>query len=392
MQNTPKKNKAYKETFAARRPGASYWIILLTTVLLLTTLTVSLFVVLAMNIDGGNEPDTGDVGGNKPSGNKPSSTQKPSQTVATKTGISLPSPTPAGKYLAAASSVQTIDNISSQSAVLVDITNGALVAQKNADVKIYPASMTKVMTLLVACENAKDPGALLTVTPQMVEKYKLPQNEGASLAFEWKEGNQVTVEDALHMVIYESDTYACWLLADYVAGSEEAFVAMMNAKAKSLGLGSTSFANCTGMYNANHYTTCREMAAIMAAAMSNPAATAVITKTSLYSVDLYENGKKTENKVDMWSGWYTGRLETYRWGAAAPYYAGNGSDIKIVAGKTGYEDIPTSCFVTSGTDTETGRKYVCVQVGRINESQDSINSKTSTDDIRLIYQKYAVEG
>ena len=93
----------------------------------------------------------------------------------------------------------------------------------------------------------------------------------------------------------------------------------------------------------------------------------------------------------MWSGWYTGRLEKYRWGAAGAPWAGNGSDIKIISGKTGYEDIPTACFVTAATDTETGRNYVCVQVGRIDSNQGKIDSKISTDDTRLMYQKYAVE-
>ena len=68
-----------------------------------------------------------------------------------------------------------------------------------------------------------------------------------------------------------------------------------------------------------------------------------------------------------------------------------GSDIKIISGKTGYEDIPTSCFVTAATDTETGRNYVCVQVGRIDSNQEKVTSKISTDDTRLMYQKYAIE-
>lgn len=355
-------------------------------------MTVSLIVD---NTDDNSGYVAGGDGGGKSKGTQAvqaSSTSEPGA----KTGIVLPCATANGTYLTASdgstADISTDTDIKSGAAVLVDITDNKTVAVKNADVQIYPASMTKVMTLLVACENAKDPNALLTVTAAMVSKYNTSENEGASVAFTWAEGNQVTVEDALHMVIYKSDTYACWLLADYVAGSEEAFVALMNNKAKSLGLTSTNFTNCTGLYNKNHYTTCREMAAIMAAVMNNETATKVITKKDMYTADLYADGKKTENTVDMWSDWYTGRLETYKWGAAAAHYAGNGSDIMIIGGKTGWETVPTSCFVTAGYDDVTGRKYVCVQVGRTNDTQASVNTKTSTDDTRVIYQKYAKEN
>ena len=315
--------------------------------------------------------------------------------IGEKTGIVLPCATKEGTYLGVSNErTQDISGdtaIKSGAAVLVDITDNVTVAGKNADTKIYPASMTKVMTLLVACENAKDPNALLTVTKAMAEEYKKPVNQGASIATAWEEGDQVTVEDALYLVIYESDTIACWLLADYVAGGEAAFVDMMNSKAvNDLKLTGTKFANCTGLYNTEHYTTCLDMAAIMAAAMNNDTAAKVLSRTEMYTVDVYTNGEKTDS-VDMYSGWYTGRLEKYKLSGTAPYYAGNGSDIMIVGGKTGYEDIPAYCYVTAGQDDTTGRRYVCVQVGRISDDQAYVGEKQSTDDTRVIYQKYAKE-
>ena len=81
----------------------------------------------------------------------------------------------------------------------------------------------------------------------------------------------------------------------------------------------------------------------------------------------------------------------YKYAGTAPYYAGKGSDIKIIGGKTGYEDIPTNCFVTAGQDDVTGRKYVCVQVGRVDKTQASVNSSASTYDTREMYWKYAKE-
>ena len=123
------------------------------------------------------------------------------------------------------------------------------------------------------------------------------------------------------------------------------------------------------------------MAVIMAAAMSNNAAKTVLTSTDLFSFDVYVNGTLSTS-ASVWSGWFTGRLEKYPYGAAAPYYAGNGSDIRLIAGKTGYETIPKYCFVTAGQNEETGTLFVCVQVG-------GTSPKVSTDETREIYQKFA---
>ena len=359
-----------------------FWIILATTLLLLLAMLITMTVLLCT----ANEPKP-DVtpSGDKQTEQKDDNASTPVTPVrSAKTGITLPSATKAGTYVyspATATDMSGNSRIGSQAAALIDVTNGRAVATKNGTQKIYPASMTKVMTLLVACENAKDPTALLTVTDAMVAKYAT--TDDASIAVAMQAGYQVTVEDALYMVIYKSDTYACWLLAEHIAGSEEAFVGMMNQRAASLGLSGTHFENCTGLYHDNHYTTCFDMAAIMAAAMNNEAATKVLTATQQYTADIYINGtKRSDLAVPMWSGWYTGRLEKYRYGEAGAKWAGNGSDIALVAGKTGYEDIPKYCFVTAGKNSETGTLFVCVQVG-------GASPRDSTDDTREIYQDYA---
>lgn len=377
-------------------------IILIVTVALFAVSIVCLGVSLAVELIGGGDAYVafGDGGGkqNTPEPSTPAGSV--TSGVGTKTGIVLPCATKEGTYLGAKNErtqdVSGDTDIKSAATVLVDITDNVVVAGKNADTKIYPASMTKVMTLLVACENAKDPNARLTLTKEMTDKYKSPTNKGASLAFEWQEGYSITVEDALHMIIYGSDTYACWLIADYVAGSEEAFVAMMNQKAAAIGISSstTNFTNCTGLYNKNHYTTCRDMAAVMAAAMNNETATSVLSRYEEYLVDVYytgDDGKETSEAKGMWAAWCVSRFEKYCYANTRWYYAGKGSDIEFVGGKTGWETIPTSCFVTAGIDDVTGRRYVCVQVGRIDDKQTEIDSETSTYDTREMYWKYAKE-
>ena len=227
----------------------------------------------------------------------------------TKTGIVLPCATPAGNYLSAVNEntkdISSDTEIKSGAAVLVDTTGNVVVASKNADTKIYPASMTKVMTLLVACENAKDPNALVTVTDEMVKKYSKsynPGEEGPSVARTWKAGDQVSVEDVLHLIIFKSDTFACWLISEYVSGSEENFVKLMNSTANKLGLTKTNFMNSTGLFDTNHYTTARELSAIMAAAMNNESAKLVLTNsgyTEAYSVNI-KNGD-AQDTTNMFS-------------------------------------------------------------------------------------------
>lgn len=374
----------------------SFWILLSATVVLLVVMLVTMTVLLIADGSSSALP-TPPAGGGQSQTNQPNqpnnggggnSTSKP-PALSSKTGISLPSTTKSGSYActpASATDISGDSGIVSQAIALIDVTNGRAVASKNGAQRIYPASMTKVMTLLVACENAKSATELLTVTENMVAKYKT--TDGASVAIEWKVGQQVTVEDALYLVIYESDTYACWLLSEYVAGSEADFVRMMNERASALGLSGTHFENSTGLYHDNHYTTCFDMAAIMAAAMNNEAARKVLTSTTQYTADIRTAGKQT-GAIPMYSAWYTSRLEKYRYPSTAPYYAGNGSDIRLIAGKTGYETIPTNCFVTAGQNDETGTLFVCVQVGRISTSEPSVDSRTSTDDTRETYQRYA---
>ncbi|MBQ8818313.1 MAG: D-alanyl-D-alanine carboxypeptidase [Clostridia bacterium] len=375
--------------------------ILVTFSLLIITL-IGMFICIAIDANGDSGYAQIDDGPSKQVANNDPNSLTPSakSEAGKKTGIVLPCATKSGSYLGAINDrTQDISGdtaISSAAAALINVTDGKAVALKSANVKIYPASMTKVMTLLVACENAKDPNALLTVTDEMVKKYNASYNaskeDGPSVAISWKSGYQVTMEDALHMIIYESDTYACWLVANSVAGSEEGFVALMNAKAKSLNIDTTThFENVTGLYHDNHYTTCLDMAAIMAAAMNNEAARSVLTNKEKYTVDIYVDGKATET-ASMYTAWYTSRLEAYRYPNTAPKYAGNGSDIELIGGKTGYETIPTNCYVTAGKNDVTGTLYVCVQVGRIDDkTQTAISAQTSTNDNRVIYQKYALD-
>ena len=405
MQTNPKNNRnpSFSAVQARRNgwPSTKYWIILFTTLALLVSMTVSLVIVLCI------EPDDDVPGpsfsdseiGNKDSSGGSGSIVNNNTIVKTKTGIKLPCATVGGSYLSSpASNVSKIEGIDSDCAILVDINGNVSVAEKNADTLVHPASLTKVMTLLVACENVQNGGALLTVTQEMLDRRKqldgsgeLVDNTSALNSEDDVEivqivGKSVTVEDALYLINYQSDTVSCLMIAEHVAGSEEAFVAKMNAKASQMGLSmNTNFVNCTGLTEkggAYNTTTARDMAAIMACALKNETARTIITSYDKYVADIYENGKKTEYTIPFFADWqnYPKRLN-------GNTKAGN---VNILGGKTGYEDIPSSCFVTYGKNVKTGKEYVCVTIGKyIGSSTADVYNAPSTEDTRTVYKNYA---
>ena len=342
---------------------------------------IALTVTLVNNGNNSSVSNSGgSSGGKKPSGG--SSTTPPEDNgPQVEAGITLPSATQVGTSINYSDPATEISGISSAAAVLVDMNTGNAIAGKNADVRIHPASMTKVMTLLVACEKAQNAGKLLTVE-QWMEDYR--QSTGASGNLGFVAGDQISVESALYLINYRSDTIACLLIAQYIAGNEADFVSLMNQKAADLGLKDTHFVNTTGLQDPNHYTTCREMAIIMNAAMNNPTASKIITSYVGTTIDIYngyEDGNTTPyRQPTIYSSWYSDRLRDN------PRI---NSNITVIGGKTGYEDIPTSCFVTVAKNSANGKQYICVNVGRIDETQNEVSSSQSTKDSITIYKNYA---
>ena len=295
--------------------------------------------------------------------------------------ITLPSATQGGTSINYSAPSTEITEISSAAAVLIDMNSGNAIAGKNADVRIHPASMTKVMTLLVACEKAQNAGRLLTVEQWMID---YQQSKGASGILGFVAGDQISVESALYLINYKADMIACLLIAQYIAGNEADFVSLMNQKAADLGLKDTHFVNTTGLQDPNHYTTCREMAIIMNAAMNNPTASKIITSyvgTIIPIYSDYDDGHTTPYRQPIiYSSWYSDRMKD------DPRITD--SSFKIIGGKTGYEDIPTGCFVTVAKNSANGKQYICVNVGRINETQNTVSASQSTEDTITIYKNY----
>lgn len=224
-------------------------------------------------------------------------------------------------------------------AILVDADAGLVVAEKNGSAKMYPASMTKVMTLLVACEHITDLNEKLEITQDIVDYVK---KEGASNCG-FKAGEQVTMLDLLYGLILPSGADAALALVRRIAGSEEQFVTLMNQKAQQLGISATThFTNCTGLYNDNHYSTAEDMAIIMRAAAQNSVAATILTTRSYTT-----QANNTRSTGLSFSNHFLKRIDTQTTGGQVNF------------AKTGYVAKAGNCAVSYFT-AASGRHYICV--------------------------------
>lgn len=229
-------------------------------------------------------------------------------------------------------------DIVSEHAILVDESQNLILAQKDAQTKIWPASMTKVLTVLVAAEHVTDLDDTFTMTLDITDYSYV--NDCSNVGF--LEHETVTVRDLFYGTILKSGADAAVGLATYVAGSHEAFVDMMNEKLDELGMSDTAhFTNCVGIYDEDHYCTIYDMAMIMEAAMQNDLCREVL------SAHTYTTSSTTQNPDGITiSNWFLRRIEDKDAGAL------------VLGGKTGYVVQSGNCAVSYAI-TDAGDGYIC---------------------------------
>lgn len=229
--------------------------------------------------------------------------------------------------------------IESSYAVLIDPDNRTILAGKDETSQIVPASMTKVLTLLTAAEHIDDPDDKFKITVEITDYC---YQNGCSVAG-FLNDEKVTVMDLMYGTILPSGADAALGLAEYVAGSQKAFMKMMNEKLDELGLSKTAhFTNCVGIYDENHYCTVLDMAVIMNAAIENEVCREIL------SAHTYTTSKTKQHPEGIsLSNWFLRRIEDKDTGG------------EVVCGKTGYVTQSGNCAVSYGTD-EKGRNYICV--------------------------------
>ena len=158
-----------------------------------------------------------------------------------------------------------ITGINSSYAVLMQAGSGRVVGDINGETPMYPASMTKIMTTIVAIENLSDLNQEITVTNDMIAN--LYAQDATQAGFQ--PGETVQAIDLLYGVMLPSGADCCIALADTIAGSEEGFVELMNKKARKLGMENTHFCDSTGLHNPDHYSTAKDIAELLRYALKN---------------------------------------------------------------------------------------------------------------------------
>lgn len=173
-----------------------------------------------------------------------------------------------------------------KSAILIEASTGKVLFEKNIDEKYAPASMTKMMSLLLIMENIDNRNLRMD---EVIKVSKYASSMGGSQIF-LEENEEMTVEDLLKGITIGSANDATVALAERIGGSEASFVEMMNTKAKELGLKNTSFKNTTGLDEANHYSTAHDMSIIAKELVKHKK---ILEFSSIYETYLRTN---TENK------------------------------------------------------------------------------------------------
>jgi D-alanyl-D-alanine carboxypeptidase (penicillin-binding protein 5/6) len=148
--------------------------------------------------------------------------------------------------------------IKARTAILQDFLSGEILYEKDPDIQIYPASMTKIMTSIIAFDLIKSGDLSLDDKFIVSEKAWRLSTAGYSSMFIMV-GDEVSVEDLLHGIITASGNDACVTLAEGIAGTEEEFAILMTAKAKALGMENTNFANSSGINDPDNYSTVRDI-------------------------------------------------------------------------------------------------------------------------------------
>ena len=180
------------------------------------------------------------------------------------------------------------EGITAGAYVLMDATTGQVLVEKNMDQQLYPASITKIMTVLLAVENT-NPDTVVTVSADATIMDKPDYSDSMHIAL--TAGENIRMEDLMYATMIESANDAANCIAESVSGSVDAFAELMNERATQLGAKNTHFTNPHGLPDENHVTTAYDMAQITRFAITNEKFLKIFT-TIIY--DIPPDNKKSE--------------------------------------------------------------------------------------------------
>jgi D-alanyl-D-alanine carboxypeptidase (penicillin-binding protein 5/6) len=203
-----------------------------------------------------------------------------------------------------------------ETAIIIDGDTGQILFEKNKDIKTYPASMTKIMTVLIIFEKLKN-GTLQLDDKFTVSERAWKEREGSSMFVEV--GKEIRVEDLLRGIIIQSGNDACIVVAEEIAGSEEAFAIIMNDLARDIGLMNTNFTNSTGMFDEDNYSTVYDIALLSRYLINNfPNYYHLFAETEFEWSGIKQNNRNPLLYKEMGAdGLKTGHLSASGYGLAA---------------------------------------------------------------------------
>ncbi|MCL6610752.1 MAG: D-alanyl-D-alanine carboxypeptidase [Peptococcaceae bacterium] len=241
--------------------------------------------------------------------------------------------------------------VSAEAAVLMDMKNGQVLYQKNADRRMYPASTTKILTALIAIKRGN-------LSDMVQVTHEAAATDGSSVGLQ--EGEYVKLENLLYAMMLSSANDAAEAVAEHIGGSVKGFVELMNSEARALGAVNSHFANPHGLHDPNHYTTAADLALIAREAMKNN----IFRKyAGTYSYHFERNLPRPVNGIPQEDFVNLNRL---LWPGSAFEYRG------ATGVKTGYTDEARRCLVSSAE--RGGRELLAVVMKTENDGiyKDSI--------------------
>ncbi len=249
---------------------------------------------------------------------------------------------------------EEVDMSAATAALLCDVNNLEVVYSKNPHERLYPASLTKVMTALVAIKyGSMDQTLTATSTVNITES-------GAQLCGV-KSGDRMTLNQALHILLLNSANDVAMLIAENVGGTVENFIQMMNDEAKALGATNTSFMNPHGLTDDNHYTTAYDLYLIFNEAIKYEKFTEIISM-SAYETTYHDSDGDQKEFSCRNTNWYLN-------GNAQPP-----ENVTVIGGKTGVTNAARQCLLILSKDVS-GAPYISVILK--SESRDIIYAQMS---------------
>jgi D-alanyl-D-alanine carboxypeptidase (penicillin-binding protein 5/6) len=235
----------------------------------------------------------------------------------------------------------SVASLRSSAAILANADTGNVLLKKNADIRVYPASLTKIMTVLLAIEHLGELPEAVTIDPDIMQ----PLYDADSTMAGFLPHEEVRTVDLIYGALLLSGGECSVALARAIAGSEEAFAVMMNARAREIGMFDTHFTNATGLHDPEHYSTARDIAKLLLRALENEKFETAFTteehKTA--PTDMREEG------LLLTSGLFS-RAETLSFEGG-----------RILGGKTGWTGPAGQCLASLAE--KNGNRYIFVSAG-----------------------------